>query len=298
MAHQVVEVAEYLDVVSDQQREDTAAPISNISQVDMITKPIESTLFAIGQVVHQSIAQGPAAWLDFAYRIRSKFIFREALIHATGQYSTPKMQTAIQDLLPKAVADVLEKRARILMNGVKMCLRNVLSYYPLHLQRARTIGLADMDNFGRNSYANDIFHWMALTVFRHYITQHVADDQTHHATDMGFALIQAISKGGDAYLDKASLTEFHRLFPISHRGGAVVENKLNDIKEEVKKFVQPLMKNQTLLQPSTPHNYFTCANVHSLDYPWIERPKRQPEDQNERELSDNYDADDEVQNGD
>ena len=32
--------------------------------------------------MHQSIANNPAAWLDFAYRVRSRTIFREALIHS------------------------------------------------------------------------------------------------------------------------------------------------------------------------------------------------------------------------
>lgn len=259
----------------------------------MITKPIESTLLYTGQVVHQSIAQDPAAWLNFAYRIKSKPIFREALIHAAGQYNTRAMQTAMQDLIPKPIADLVEKKARILMNGVKMCLRNVLSYYPLHLQRAKTVGLADMDNFGRNSYANDIFHWMALTVFRHYVTQHVADDQTHHAPDMGYALLHAVSKGGDAYLDKGSLIEFHRLFPMSARGYAVVENKLNDVKEEVKKFVKPLIDNKTLLHSDVPRNYLTCTIVNPFDYPWAVRPKMQEEYEVDREDSENYDAEDE-----
>lgn len=207
------------------------------SQIDMITKPIEAELLSTGQTAQRSIAQDPAAWLDFAYRIRSKAVFREALIHAVGQVNTPPMQTAMRKSMRRDVLELVVKKAKIQCDGVKTALRNVLSYYPLHLQRARMVGLAEIDNFGRDSYSNDIFNWMALTVYRHYVTQYVANDQTHLAPDMGFWLLSAMGEGGDRYLDKATLNEFHRLFPMSNKGMSVVESKVNDIKEEVKKFV-------------------------------------------------------------
>ena len=203
----------------------------------MITKPFEATLLSTGQTLHRSIASDPAVWLDFAYRIRSKVIFREALIHAAGQYNTPTLQQAIKDNMKSNIAYIVNKRGKILQNGVKTSLRKVLSYYPPSMQRTLTLGLADIDHIGRSSYSNDIMSWMALTVFRHYISQHVANDQTHHADDMGYALISVMGQGGDQYLDKGALNSFHQLFPMSNRGAAVVESKLADIKEEVKKFI-------------------------------------------------------------
>lgn len=249
----------------------------------MITKPIESTLLSTGQTVHNSIALDPGAWLDFACRIKSKVIFREALIHAVGQYNKPSMQTAMQSTLEKPVVHIIERKATLLIKGVKKSFQNVISYYPPHLTRNRTIGLADADNFGRNSYANDIYHWMALTVFRHYITQHIAEDQTHRADDIGYALAAAINEGGDAYLDKDVVTKFHGLFPMSARGSAVVENKLNDIKEEVKKFVDKLVQNNTQLYDARNLKFFTCTTVDSTDYPWTEVPKTPDEDEMEVE---------------
>lgn len=251
----------------------------------MITKPIESTLLSTGQTVHNSICLGPAAWLDFACRIKSKVIFREAVIHAVGQYNTPAMQTAMRSALEKTVVEVIEKKATVLMEAVKKSFMKVLSYYPQQLQRGRRVGLADVDNFGRNSYANDIYSWMALTVFRHYIMQHVADDQTHRADDMGHALVRAIGEGGDAYLDKQAVIQFHHLFPMSARGSAVVENKLNDIKEEVKKFVVAIVQNNSQLYDVGKLKFFTCAHVEARDYPWSETSKAPEEDEMEVESS-------------
>jgi len=201
----------------------------------MITKPIEATLLGTGQTLYRSIATAPAVWLDFALRIKSKFIYREAMIHAVGQYNTNNMATAMTQLDPRAAA-IVNKKAGRLSDAVKDAMMRVMSFFPAQMLRSNVHNLANIDHFGRNSYSNDILSWMAITFFRQYIAQHVAGDQSHNAEDMGFALIKAIGEGGDGYLDKTTLEEFHQFFPMSNRAKAVVENKINEIKESVKVF--------------------------------------------------------------
>ena len=226
----------------------------------MITKPFEATLLSTAQTLQRCIAQDPAVWLDFAYRIKSKVVFREALIHAAGQYNTQEMQLAIKKTMKTSIVSIVDKRGKMLQDGVKMAVRKVLSYYPPSMQRSLTVGLADIDKIGRHSYSNDIMSWLALTGFRHYISQHVANDQTHHAPDMGYALFTVLDKGGDHYLDKTALNEFHRLFPMSSRGTAVVESKLSDIKEETKKFVKvSLARMSTCRLKTFEHGLITCS---------------------------------------
>ncbi|KAK3094266.1 hypothetical protein LTR53_019494, partial [Teratosphaeriaceae sp. CCFEE 6253] len=137
-------------------------------------------------------------------------------------------------ILDPPVAAMLKRKAEMLKNAVKKQFQVMLTWYPNHLQRESTVGRADRDNIGRNSYSNDIMAWLALTLLRHWVSFQVADDQTHHAPDLGKSVIDVVMQGGEAYLDKAQLTKWHKFFPMSARGSAVVENKLAEDKESIK----------------------------------------------------------------
>lgn len=203
----------------------------------MTTKPIEATLLGTGQTLYRAIANRPAVWLGFALRIESKVIYREAMIHAVGQYNTNEMATTMTQFDSK-VAAIVTKKAGKLSEAVKDSMMHVMTFFPPPMLRSNVHNLANIDHFGRNSYSNDILSWMAITFFRQYLAQHIAGDKSHNAEDTGFALIKAIGKGGDAYLDKNHLEQFHQYFPMSNRAKAVVENKINEVKESVKVFTK------------------------------------------------------------
>ncbi|KAK4625973.1 hypothetical protein CLAFUW4_06462 [Fulvia fulva] len=253
MALQITSVAEYLDCVH------------------IITKPIEATLLATGQHLLKAIANNPTAWLSFAHRIRSKSIFRESLIHASGQYMYPSVQTSITSgELPDEVVSLLKQKAATIIDGVRTCERHLASYYPTILMREKTVGRVDRDNIGRANYANDIIMWIALCIFRHWASDMMASDQTHHAKDMGFAFIHAVARGGDAYLAKSVLHEqFHLRFPMSPKGMACTEHRLAEIKEVVKQWTVPLMRNESHLdRKANPQKHFLFTVVRQGDYPW------------------------------
>ena len=238
MSSDCLEVAEYLEVVGD-----LSVPLSlqhqylTHEQVNMITKPIEATLLSTGQTLYRAIATAPAGWLGFALRIKSKVIYREAMIHAVGQYNTNDMATAMTQLDAR-VAAIVTKKAGKLSEAVKDAMMRVMTFFPSQMLRSNVHNLANIDHFGRNSYSNDNLSWMAVTFFRQYLAQHIAGDKSHNAEDMGFALIKAIGDGGDGYLDKNYLEQFHQYFPMSNRAKAVVENKINEVKESVKVFTK------------------------------------------------------------
>lgn len=190
----------------------------------------------MGQTLHRSIADNPIKWLDLAYRIRSRILFREALIHATGQYNTENVKKNV-DKMQAPVRDLLHKKGQALREAVRLAEKRILSYYPTHLQREKTVGRADKDSIGRGSYANDIMSWIGLIVLRHFFAQTVADDAGHNAPDMGKELVDAIMKGGDAYLNRHVLDQFHAYFPMSNKGNSVLEGKIEEMKEFIKKFV-------------------------------------------------------------
>ena len=270
MALQITTVAEYLDCVSI-----TAQPfpyaLLTCPQVHIITRPIEATLLATGQHLLKAVANNPTAWLSFAYRIRSKAIFRESLIHAAGQYMFPTVQASIENGdLPEEITTLLKKKASTIIEAVRSCERHLASYYPTILMREKTVGRVDRDNIGRANYANDIIMWIALCIFRHWASDMMASDQTHHAKDMGFAFINAVAKGGDAYLAKTVLhDQFHLRFPMSPKGMACTEHRLAEIKEVVKQWTVPLMRNESHLdRKANPQHHFLFTTVKVTDYPW------------------------------
>jgi hypothetical protein len=235
-AMSITKVAEYLRCVSLIPSSAYLAARWHLIQTHVITKPIEATLLSTGQTVQASIANAPVAWLDYAYRIRSRVLFREALIHSTGRYFEEETQSHIESL-KEPVAKILKKKALMLKAAVKKAILNLLSFYPTHIQREKTVGRADKDSIGRASYANDIFDWLALVVLRHHFTHQVADDQTHQAQDIGKSVIDTVMIGGDAYLSKPNLEQWHEYFPMSNKANNVLENKLGELKESVKRFV-------------------------------------------------------------
>ena len=119
--------------------------------------------------------------------------------------------------MPEKVAELLHRKGRTLRDAVKMAEKRILSYYPTHLQREKTVGRADKDNIGRASYSNDVMSWIGLVVLRHFFTQLLADDATHNAPDMGKELVDAVMQGGDSYLDKALWTNSMPTFPCHRR---------------------------------------------------------------------------------
>ena len=200
-----------------------------------MTKPIEADLAAKGQILHRAIAADPACWLEFASRIKSKLIYREALIHAVGQFYTERMQKALRTLEPKTV-EVLRKKTDILVDGLKNAQLKMISYFPPQLTRQLTVGYADHDNIGRSSYANDIFVWISVVVFRQFVSQSAIMDRTHQKEDMGYKVFSMLRTGGPSYLARDDLNDFYSHFPMTDKGKNVMESWLTSTKEHVKKF--------------------------------------------------------------
>ena len=187
-----------------------------------------------------------------------------------GQFNTKSMQDAVRGrtLHPNVVKTITTK-AYILKEGVQTATIKMLSYYPPQLQRELTVGYAAQDNIGRNSYSNDIFIWISMTIFRHYVGQNVASDLTHGAEDMGYAFMSKIMGGGNAYLIKPDLEAFYSHFPMTGKGKSVVESWLMETKEYVKKWAAHFFENKSMLDVKThPSSYFTNVNVGYGDFPF------------------------------
>lgn len=239
--------------------------------IPIVTGPIEATLLATGQTVYRAIAENPTGWLIFANRVRSRAIFKEALIHTVGMYNTPKVQKMIHDgILPDEVLSIVELKAQGVVNGVSAIMCRLVAYYPRSLKREATVGRIDKDNTGRAAYGNDILGWMALTAFRHWVGSMMATDQTAHAKDMGFAFMKAVFAGGQTYLNRKVMQQnFHRGFPMSAKVMNAVEFRLTEIKENVKGYVKPFFRASCQLDLHRyPVKHYTHINVSPEDFPW------------------------------
>lgn len=136
----------------------------------------------MGQELHRAIATSPLEWIDLAYRISSAVIFKEALIHVVGRYQKFRHTRAdadaeaegarnLIDTLREPIRDVVELKARQLQLMCQEAEQKIMTFYPPQLQRQSVTGRADRDDIGRQSYSTDIFHWMALSLYRHWFSQ-------------------------------------------------------------------------------------------------------------------------------
>ena len=82
-------------------------------QIPLITTSIEAALLTHNQLLYRSISNQPSAWIDFAYRVRSRPIFREALIHTAGCYNTDRVQEALPFMNDGVARVVKEKGERL-----------------------------------------------------------------------------------------------------------------------------------------------------------------------------------------
>ncbi|GAB7347347.1 hypothetical protein MBLNU459_g4285t2 [Dothideomycetes sp. NU459] len=261
----LVELAEYLD------------------SMHIVTKHVESVLLSQGQSFYRAIALKPLTWIDLGFRLSSGVIFKEALVHLTGRYNhfancKPEPDESegcpgarsLLDLLPGPVREVLDKKHKRVVDMCKNAEKCMMSYYPPNLHRQEVTGRADRDNIGRQSYANDIFSWMALALFRHWLGQSMAEEETCGAEDGGYTFYHLLGTGGMAYLDREQVAGFHQRFPMSAKGKSVLENHMSYVKIEMLEIVKPLLENKAQCIDSTGSvvKWLTCVDVTSADLPW------------------------------
>lgn len=269
-AIEILGVAEYLGCVSDALRFPSIANLADahLLQVSIITQHFEATLLAMGQDLYRAISADPISWIGVSIRMQSQPLYRESMIHAAGRFNTEEMQNSLPNFDDFTRALLIDM-AKVITDGVKKSVSLMLSYYPTGLQRVKRTSLVDKEENSRNSYSNDILHWMALTIFRQWLGHEVGDDSTHNAHDMGHDFMKLIRRGDDAYLVANDLDSWHTFFPMSTRSRSVIKAKLDDIKEYVKRWTSGFFANRSKLDVAKYGlDYFTCAKFKNEQYPW------------------------------
>lgn len=204
---------------------------------------MENALIAEGQSLWEAVAQSPHSWIGMACRLQSRVIYKNCFIHLVGRYQVfrrvlantdlalPKATTVIESLPPRVKDKVVAKYNGFFAERCAYVESTIMTYYPPALRRTAEAG--------RKDYANDIFLHMALSLFRHWFGLQVIERRNHiSSNDGGWAFYQELLTGGEAYLRREDLREWHEMFPMSGKGTMVLQNHLNDIKEEVRKLVK------------------------------------------------------------
>ena len=230
--------------------------------INTVSARVDVALARHGKSLYRSIANAPLAWMGFACQIHSENIFREAMVHVMGRWN---MLTDEEKMVlpPPARQSCNRKHAEFqqLKQAIEM---RIAGHYPDFMHKRLD------ENPGRAQYANDIYSWIALSLFRHWFSQNVTDGTNFRAPDGGFRLYSLLHKGGKAYLDRQQCEAFHEYFPMTNKAKLVLENYLTVIKSEVRDFVRPMMQNKTNFEMSEGESfaYLVSVKVEENDYPW------------------------------
>lgn len=234
----------------------------------VLRKQIDNTLIKHGQELYAAIQKIPHGWIDLAMKIHSEVIFKEAIVHLVGNWRRTKDE-AVRDLEPKVRALCERLHATLVQRGVKLEL-DLASTYPGDMAKPSP----DIP-IKRDEYAKDVLVWMALTFFRHWLSQRlISGNYGHNAPDSGYSLYRELGQGGDAYMNKGVMNQFHNRFPMTKKAFNIMENHLLEIKECLKKKVLDcgILGNSALLDLSRfPVDYLTCVEVKKEDLPWYEK---------------------------
>ncbi|KAI9667138.1 MAG: hypothetical protein M1831_001315 [Alyxoria varia] len=277
---------------------DVAEYCDSIKSISLI---VDNTLVKQGQTLFRSMSERPIAWIDLMYRLKSELLFRETLIHLVGQWpqlSAPQgeidtNEKELRDKLPytwtlippiRIAATKLHEEEDERKRAIES---RIMGHYPRTLmdpieggpapaqQHNLGPGLVAKRNRGlvptkRVYHSQNILHWLALNLFRHWFGQHLATDHARTSPDGGYKFYHHLAEGGESYLDHCAREEYLQHFPISKKSRTQFDAALNEIKEDLKPYVAELVKNNSMLDVRTTEvSYLTCAKPGKQHIPWL-----------------------------
>jgi hypothetical protein len=258
------------DVVTALQDCDDLLQISDyLGCTSLVCKPIEIALFRHGQSLFPWIQKTPHLYIELASRIRSEILFRECMIHLVGNWgvlrNNPQVSKRLR-LLPGMRA-LIEKYHRALLKKGEELELVVMACYPGDMASP-----SDDLPIKREAYARDILIWMALTFFRHWLAHRLLSNKGRHAPDSGYELYKQLGTGGEAYMDRLVILQFHKKFPVTSKALNVLGAHVDEIKDVVVDMVRKhgILKSECSLDLQRfPVPYLTCTEFKTADLPWL-----------------------------
>jgi len=166
------------------------------------------------------------------------------------------------------VWDLIVKKAHELKEKKLYIERHLLEYYP-----SRMVHKEDEGEFipGRATYANDIYLWMALSLFRQYVSTAYLSNFHHGASDGGLSFYRTIGSADATYLRQDTLKCFNNSFDMSSKGKTCLAAAVDIIKMDVKPIVARLLvdRSQATRNPNSPGlPHLTCTEILDHELPW------------------------------
>ena len=231
---------------------------------------MEKALLQFDRTLWKSIAHQPIPWANFAAKIESAVMFKDAMTHLVGKWRL--LSDTERTMLDDPVLHTCYNKWFDFQKEKQAVQVRMGGHYAMSLRKTgdqENIKRGATGNPSRSVYSNDIYGWMALAFFRHWFCQVTAEGKDFRARDGGFRFYKALSEGGSAYMTESDLGNFGMYFPMSDKARGVMENHTILMKEDMKNFVAPLLVNNTHYNKPENIQYLLSAKVNDEDCPWM-----------------------------
>lgn len=248
-----------------------------LESVPAVRMTIEASLLRLGQPLWIHVTGKAEQWAILAATLESPVIFREAIIHLVGSISCSgkahdimSHRTQFEKDVSNYVWELIRLKTQAHLDHKLEIERRCQEFFPPNLLHysisTRAIPL-------RSVYADDIYGWQALVIWRQWFTSACSHNLHHRANDGGWALYNVIAQGGNAYLDEDAVAGFFVPFPMSSKGRRCLLVALDLMKESMKPIVAPLLLNRSqagtqLYSSGFLIEHFTNIEVYDDEMPW------------------------------
>ena len=230
--------------------------------VGPLSKDIEIALLRHANELFASIAEDPIKWMNFAQQAQSPTIFKDCLIHLVGKWKllSPDEVSKLDSNVHKLC---VQKHGEFQLRKQSMELK-MLGHYPDCLRKD------NVHKPHRALYVNDIYAWMALSMFRHWFSKNLCEGHGKEAKDGGFQFYSQMSRGCNTYMTPNQREAFHDAFPMTNKAKIRLQNLVESLKNEIQQMVAPLVENHTQLKHEEADclPYLLSLRVREQDYPW------------------------------
>lgn len=253
-----------------------------LGSVHKVRVIIEAHLLRLNQLLWHHISNRPEGWVHLAVRLQSPLMFREAMLHIVGKFH---LKDGVDEAMLKRAAfgdqglkvwNLIVKKARELKELKLFTERHLLEYYPTCMVHKEDEG--DIIP-GRATYANDIYLWMALSLFRQYVSSAYLSNFHHRAEDGGLSFYRTLGSADATYLRGDTLKRFHGSFDMSSKGKACMAAAVEVIKTDIKPIVAQLLvdRSQATRDPQAPRlRHLTCTEIADDELPWYKPQPAKP----------------------
>lgn len=233
-------------------------------------RAIERALLRLDQILFHAIAMYPASWAGLGKRMHSAVIYQESTIHIVGRWNSLG-SIAIASLEP-CTRNLCRRKHHELLLKKRVVECRLLSHYPRSMRRGGGGGSAEADtdpSLSCEAYAGDIYMWMVIAFFRQWMCFSLVDRKTLHAVDGGACFYRTIYHAGpETYLNARERGFFNMMFPMGAGGCDAFNAKMQELKQEVKFLVAPLLVNRCRYVFARAPPYLTCSQIDREDLPW------------------------------